>query len=754
MPDPTSSNTDEELNTAKQVQLDNVGALSRDQLTPEAAAAPEGHDVPGHDHATHDHTGHHHPPGKQVVDLAGQPADEHAGHSHGDGDDHDHGPAGDNPYLWPGVSLTLLLAGIALDYYTVGFFTGYVRLLWYGVAFLLVGWKVIRSAVQSIPSGNVFNEFLLMSIATLGAFAIGEYPEGVAVMLFYTVGELFQDAAVNRAKRSIKALLEIQATEVTVLRAGQSLVLDPKQVQVGDTIEVKPGEKVALDGTLTKGPASFNTAALTGESVPQTKQTGEPVLAGMVNLESLIQVAVTATYQDTKLAKILAMVQDAVGRKAKTQQFITKFAKIYTPIVVALAVLLVVVPSFVVEDYVFRDWLYRALVFLVISCPCALVISIPLGYFGGIGAASKAGILFKGSNFLDAMRELDTVVMDKTGTLTEGVFAVQQVQAVGLEKAQLLRLLGALETKSTHPIAKAVVAHVGAATAGVAVENVEEIAGHGLRGRVDGRDVLAGNTKLLRKFNVAYPAEVDQVVDSIVVGAVDGQYAGYLTVADAPKEDAARAVQELRADGISKLVMLSGDKDSIVQRVARELGIDEAHGGLLPEDKARYVQQYKTEGRKLAFVGDGVNDAPVVALADVGIAMGGLGSDATIETADVVIQTDHPSKIATARRIARATHRVVWQNIWLAFVVKGIVLVLGAGGLATMWEAVFADVGVALLAILNAVRIQRMDYSTPNISGPSPAAPAAPSVTENLSVVESMPRELREGPHHSNDQTK
>ncbi|TGE03578.1 cadmium-translocating P-type ATPase [Hymenobacter fodinae] len=685
------------------------------------------------------------------MDLAGQPADEHAGHSHGDGDDHDHGPAGDNPYLWPGVSLALLLAGIALDYYTVGFFTGYVRLLWYGVAFLLVGWKVIRSAVQSIPSGNVFNEFLLMSIATLGAFAIGEYPEGVAVMLFYTVGELFQDAAVNRAKRSIKALLEIQATEVTVLRGGQSLVLDPKQVQVGDTIEVKPGEKVALDGTLTKGPASFNTAALTGESVPQTKQTGEPVLAGMVNLESLIQVAVTAGYQDTKLAKILAMVQDAVGRKAKTQQFITKFAKIYTPIVVLLATLLIVVPYFVVDDYVFRTWLYRALVFLVISCPCALVISIPLGYFGGIGAASKAGILFKGSNFLDAMRELDTVVMDKTGTLTEGVFAVQQVQAVGLEKAQLLRLLGALETKSTHPIAKAVVAHVGAATAGVAVENVEEIAGHGLRGRVDGRDVLAGNTKLLRKFNVAYPAEVDQVVDSIVVGAVDGQYAGYLTVADAPKEDAARAVQELRADGISKLVMLSGDKDSIVQRVARELGIDEAHGGLLPEDKARYVQQYKTEGRKLAFVGDGVNDAPVVALADVGIAMGGLGSDATIETADVVIQTDHPSKIATARRIARATHRVVWQNIWLAFVVKGIVLVLGAGGLATMWEAVFADVGVALLAILNAVRIQRMDYSSPGTGSPSPAAPP---VTENLSVVEPMPRELREGPHHSNDQTK
>ncbi|GAB2708224.1 cadmium/zinc/cobalt-transporting ATPase [Hymenobacter frigidus] len=686
MPNPSSDDTNEALNTAKQVQPENVGALTRAQLTPAAAAAPQGHDVPGHDHA---------------------------GHSHDHDHDHDHGPAGDNPYLVPGISLALLLAGLALDYYKADFFTAYVRLAWYGLAFALVGWKVIKAAVLSIPSGNIFNEFLLMSIATIGAFAIGEYPEGVAVMLFYTVGELFQDAAVNRAKRSIRALLEIQATEVTVLRGGQSLVLDPKVVQVGDVLEIRPGEKVALDGTLNTAPASFNTAALTGESVPQTKQPGEVVLAGMINQESLVQVTVTAAFQDTKLSKILAMVQNAVGRKAKTQQFITKFARVYTPIVVALAVLLVLVPYFVVDDYVFRTWLYRALVFLVISCPCALVISIPLGYFGGIGAASKAGILFKGSNFLDVLREIDTVVMDKTGTLTQGVFAVRQVQpAPGTEAAQLLRLVGALEAKSTHPIAKAVVAHVGAATAGVPVESVEEIAGHGLRGKVEGRDVLVGNAKLLARFDVAYPPEVDQVLDSIVVAAIDGRYAGYLTVADAPKEDAARAIQELRADGITRLVMLSGDKDSITQRVAKELGISEAHGGLLPEDKARYVQQYLAEGRKLAFVGDGVNDAPVVALADVGIAMGGLGSDATIETADVVIQTDHPSKIATARRIARATHRVVWQNIWLAFLVKAIVLALGAGGLATMWEAVFADVGVALLAILNAVRIQHMDFTS------------------------------------------
>ena len=685
MPDPTSDNLNGELNTAKQVNPANAGALTRAQLTPEAAAEPEGHDVPGHDHASHDHDGH------------------------------DHGPPGERPYLVPAISLALLLAGIACDYFDAPFFSGLVRPVWFGVAYLLVGWKVLRSAIQSIPSGNVFNEFLLMSIATVGAFAIGEYAEGVAVMLFYTVGELFQDAAVNRAKRSIRALLEIQATEVAVLRAGQRLVLDPKQVVVGDVMEVRPGEKVALDGTLQTARASFNTAALTGESVPQTKQAGELVLAGMINQDTLSQIQVTAGYQDTKLSQILALVQDAVGRKAKTQQFITTFARVYTPIVVGLAVLLTLLPYFFVNDYVFRDWLYRALVFLVISCPCALVISIPLGYFGGIGAASKVGVLFKGSNFLDVLRGVDTVVMDKTGTLTQGVFAVQRVQpAAGQpDPARFVALAAALEAKSTHPIAQAVVAHAGPAEEALAVADVEEIAGHGLRGTVAGQWVLAGNTKLLRKFGVAYPAEVDELTDSLVVVAVDNQYAGYLTVADELKPDAVQAVRELRAAGITRLIMLSGDKDSIVQRVAAALGLDEAHGGLLPEDKARYVQQYLDAGRKLAFVGDGVNDAPVVALADVGIAMGGLGSDATIETADVVIQTDHPSKIATARRIAVATHKVVWQNIWLAFMVKAVVLALGAGGLATMWEAVFADVGVALLAILNAVRIQRMNFTKP-----------------------------------------
>ncbi len=675
----TPNAADELLNTAKQADPANAGALTRAQLTPEAAAEPQGQDVPGHDHAP-----------------AATPAAEEAGPS---------------PYVLPAVSLALLLAGLTLDHYQPGFFTPTVRLLWYGVTFLLVGYKVVRSAIQSIPSGNIFNEFLLMSLATIGAFALGQYPEGVAVMLFYTVGELFQDAAVNRAKRSIRALLEIQATEVAVLRNGQRLVLDPKQVVIGDVIEVRPGEKVALDGTLQTERAAFNTAALTGESVPQTKQKGETVLAGMINQDTLSQIEVTAAFKDTKLSKILAMVQGAVARKAKTQQFITRFAKVYTPIVVGLAVLLTLLPYFIVDDYVFRDWLYRALVFLVISCPCALVVSIPLGYFGGIGAASKAGVLFKGSNFLDVMREIDTVVMDKTGTLTKGVFAVQQVVAgPGQDPARFTALAAALEAKSTHPIAKAVVQHVQPTGPALPVENVEEIAGHGLRGHVDGQEVLAGNTKLLAKFHVAYPPEIDQLIDSIVVVAVAGQYAGYLTVADEIKEDAAQAVQELKAQGIKTIVMLSGDKEAIVQRVAKELGISEAHGGLLPEDKAAHVERLKAAGHRLAFVGDGVNDAPVVALADVGIAMGGLGSDATIETADVVIQTDHPSKIATARRIAVATHRVVWQNIGFAFAVKAVVLALGAGGLATMWEAVFADVGVALLAILNAVRIQRMRF--------------------------------------------
>jgi len=404
------------------------------------------------------------------------------------------------------------------------------------------------------------------------------------------------------------------------------------------------------------------------------------------------------------------LVEQASGRKAKTQQFITRFAKVYTPVVVFLAMALTIVPYFFVADYVFNDWLYRALIFLVISCPCALVISIPLGYFGGIGAASKNGILFKGSNYLDLLTKIDTVVMDKTGTLTEGVFQVQQVQVNGYDATEFLNLTAALESKSTHPIALAVVAHAGNSYQQKNITEVEEISGHGLKGKVDDKMLLVGNGKLLKKFNVAYPPEIDTIVESIVLVAINNQYAGYITIADRIKEDAKAAVKQLHTLGIKNIVMLSGDKDSIVQKVATSLNIDQAFGGLLPEDKVSKVEALKKEGKNIAFVGDGINDAPVIALADVGMAMGGLGSDAAIETADVVIQNDQPSKIATAINIGKSTKRVVWQNISLAFGVKALVLAFGAFGVASMWEAVFADVGVAFLAILNAIRIQRMRF--------------------------------------------
>jgi Cd2+/Zn2+-exporting ATPase len=622
------------------------------------------------------------------------------------------------------ISLVLLLAGIALDYYAKNgpvarWFNDPWRLGWYVLAYLPVGWPVLRRAVSSIGNGNMFTEFFLMGVATLGAFAIREYPEGVAVMLFYTIGELFQDAAVLRARRSIKALLDVRPDEVTVLRNGQAQTVKAATVGVGDVIQIKPGEKVGLDGAMRSDNGTFDTAALTGESVPRTIAKGEAVLAGMINRQSLVEMDVTTPYQDSKLSRILKLVQQATGRKAQTQEFIARFARIYTPAICALALLITVVPYFIVPDYQFQDWLYRGLVFLVIGCPCALVISIPLGYFGGIGAGSKQGILFKGSVFLDLMTQLKTVVMDKTGTLTKGVFKVQEVKPVNLDAPELARLVAALESKSTHPVATAIIEYAGTGYETIAVEQVEEIAGHGLKGRVDGKEMLAGNAKLLRKFNVPFDEALTQIPFTIVMTAIDGQFAGYFTIADEVKPDAAEAIKRLKAEGI-RTVMLSGDKSAVVEIVAKQVGIDEWHGDLLPEDKVAQVERLKAElagnaktkrrPAKLAFVGDGVNDAPVVALADVGMAMGGLGSDATIETADVIIQNDEPAKIATAIEIGRATRRIVWQNITLSLVVKGIVLVLGAGGLATMWEAVFADVGVAMLAILNAVRVQNLKF--------------------------------------------
>lgn len=603
-------------------------------------------------------------------------------------------------------SFLLLILGIGFEQTEMGFFKYPVDLIWYIVAYLLVGLKVNYQALKEIRNGNIFSEFFLMSIATIGAFFIGEYSEGVAVMLFYAVGELFQDAAVQRAQRSIKALLDIRPDTVTVIRNGEPVVVNPSEVTIGEIIQMKPGEKVALDGELISETASFNTAALTGESKPDTKIKGEAVLAGMINLQTLIDVKVTALFRDSKLSRILEMVQEATARKSKTQLFISRFAKIYTPIVVFLAIAIVSLPYLFVENYVFSDWLYRGLVFLVISCPCALVISIPLGYFGGIGLASRNGILFKGSNYLDVMTKTDVVVMDKTGTLTKGIFEVQEVVSV-IDQKELVLLTAALESKSTHPIANAIVRYSGGSYKNAAVSEVEEIAGHGLEGIVEGRKVLAGNLKLLKKYNVTYDKAIEARVETIVVVAIDEVYAGYFVIADELKEDAKEAISSLHALNV-QTVMLSGDKQSIVDKVAKELGIDTAFGNLLPENKVEKVQELKNQGKTIVFVGDGVNDAPVVALADAGMAMGGLGSDATIETADVVIQNDQPGKIPASIKIGKVTRRIVMQNISLAFGVKVFVLILGAGGLATLWEAVFADVGVALLAILNAVRIQRM----------------------------------------------
>jgi Cd2+/Zn2+-exporting ATPase len=609
------------------------------------------------------------------------------------------------------ISLALLLIAIVFDnYITQSWFTGYIRIAWYIVAYIPVGFPVLKEAFESISKGEIFSEFLLMSIATIGAFAIGEYPEGVAVMLFYAIGEVFQTLAVKRAKANIKTLLDQRPDTVTVLQNNEAKTVKAETVNIGDIIQLKSGEKLGLDGELLSETASFNTAALTGESKPDTKQKGEIVLAGMINLNTVSQIKVTTAYKDSKLSKILELVQNATAQKAPTELFIRKFAKVYTPIVVFLAVAICVLPMLFVSDYVFRDWLYRALVFLVISCPCALVISIPLGYFGGIGAASRNGILFKGSNFLDIIANIQNVVMDKTGTLTKGVFHVQEVNIkTEFNKDEILQMVNALESQSTHPVATAIQKYVGNVNTSIQLTNVEEIAGHGLKANINGKELLVGNFKLMDKFNISYDVNTDELVYTVIAIAYDKKFAGYLTIADEIKEDAQDAVNKLHSMKV-KTTMLSGDKTSVVKFIADKLGIDNAFGDLLPVDKVNKVKEIKDKNETVAFVGDGVNDAPVVALSNVGIAMGGLGSDATIETADVVIQNDEPSKIAMAINIGKQTKRIVWQNIGLAFTVKAAVLILGAGGLATMWEAVFADVGVALLAILNAIRIQRMKF--------------------------------------------
>lgn len=613
----------------------------------------------------------------------------------------------------------MLVTGVIISHFGL-FEQRLIALAWYAIAYLPVGVPVLKEAWLELKQGVLFSEFTLMSIATIGAFCIGEYPEGVAVMLFYSIGELFQERAVRRAHGHIKALLDVRPEIANVLRNGRIELTHPNQIAVGEVIEVKAGERVPLDGRLLDARASFNTSALTGESIPRTIRTNEAVLAGMIATDHVVRLTVEKPYDQSALARILALVQEAAERKAPVELFIRKFARIYTPIVTGLALLITLLPflyslAHPAFGYLFADWLYRSLVFLVISCPCALVISIPLGYFGGIGAASRAGILFKGGNYLDAITKVNTVVFDKTGTLTQGVFEVQQIESRlpgGAE--ELLSYIASAEQQSNHPIARAILQSATARKVSLLPYSgsTEEIAGHGLRTILNGVEVLVGNTRLLTRYGISFPIEeLRAATDTLVACAIDGNYAGYLLLADTLKEDASAAIAELKELNITNIQLLSGDKQAIVSTLAKRLGIAHAYGDLLPEGKLEHLEALKANSTNyIAFVGDGINDAPALAVSQVGIAMGALGSDAAIETADVVLQTDQPSRLATAIRIGRATRRIVWQNIGLAFGVKLMVLLLGALGMATLWEAVFADVGVALLAILNAVRIQKTKF--------------------------------------------
>ncbi|MEX0680345.1 MAG: heavy metal translocating P-type ATPase [Balneolales bacterium] len=619
----------------------------------------------------------------------------------------------------PIASLVLLLSGMGLDYlFANPWFGESVRLLWYGIAYLPVGLPVLNQAWVHIRRGEFFTEFFLMGIATIGAFAIGEYPEGVAVMLFYAVGEIFQQNAVHRARAHIKALLDVRSETAHVKKGSALVTVHPKSVQRGEIIQVKPGERVPLDGNLLTKRAAFDTSAITGESKPRHFGTNEKVLAGMINMNSVIEVEVTASYENSSISRILELVQNAASRKAKTELFIRSFAKIYTPIVVLLAALLVAVPFFVVSPYVFQDWLYRGLVFLVISCPCALVISIPLGYFGGIGAASRNGILVKGSHCLDTLKNVTTMVFDKTGTLTRGNFSVQKVESVNGSSDELLNVVYAVEKQSTHPIARAIVDYIGEMDRAdpmkplPTVEGQREITGLGLQAIVDGKEVLLGSRKLMEENRVPLNGTSVHDAGSVIHVAINNTYEGSILISDEIRVDSIQAIEKLRILGIKQIIMLSGDKRSVARQIGRKLNIDHIYSELLPEEKTTKFEELKQKfPGTIAYAGDGINDAPVLALSDVGMAMGAMGSDVAIETADVVIQTDQPSKIATVISIAKATRNVVWQNIGLALGIKVLVLALGALGLASLWGAVFADVGVTMLAILNAIRIQRMDFS-------------------------------------------
>jgi len=573
------------------------------------------------------------------------------------------------------------------------------------ISYIIVGGDVVKRAVKNIFKGQVFDENFLMSIATIGAFFIGEYPEGVAVMLFYQVGELFQSYAVGKSRKSIASLMDIRPDYANVKKGDELVKVDPDEVQIGDIIVIKAGEKIPLDGKVIEGSSMIDTSALTGESVPREVEVGSDILSGCININGVITAEVTKEFGESTVSKILDLVENASSKKSNSEQFITKFARYYTPVVVIIAVFLAIIPPLVIDGATFSDWIYRALAFLVVSCPCALVISIPLSFFGGIGGASKKGILVKGSNYLEALAQTEIVVFDKTGTLTKGVFNVQEIHPEGVSKEELLELTAYVESYSNHPISLSLKRAYSKEIDNGRISDVEEISGHGVIATVDGKKVMAGNIKLMKMMDIPYFK--GELIGTVVHVAVNNKYIGYIVIADEVKEDSAQAIKELKAANIKQTVMLTGDNKSVGSKVAKELGLDKVYAELLPADKVEKLEELfsqKSKKGKLAFVGDGINDAPVLARADIGIAMGGLGSDAAIEAADIVIMTDEPSKIATAMKISKKTLKIAHQNIVFAIGIKIIVLILSAFGITTMWAAIFADVGVTIIAVLNAFR--------------------------------------------------
>lgn len=622
---------------------------------------------------------------------------------HEESHDHDHS---EGISLRDKVSLAIgfILFAIAIF---IGEEKSYVPYI-YALSYVLVGGKVVLSAIRNIFRGQVFDENFLMTVATLGAFAIGNHPEGVAVMIFYEIGELFQSYAVNRSRKSISSLMDIRADYANLITDGEEKKVDPSEIKIDDIIVIKPGERVPLDGIVIEGNSSLDTSALTGESLPRNIELNDEILAGVINLTGVIRVKVTKEFGESTVSRILELVQNASSKKAQTEKFITKFARYYTPVVVLSAVALAMIPPLVVEGALFSDWVYRALIFLVVSCPCALVVSIPLGLFAGIGGASKNGVLIKGGNYLEALKDVETVVFDKTGTLTKGVFKVVKINTNNIEESELLRIAATGESFSNHPIAQSILKAYGNEVDKSIISNYEEISGNGIKVNIDNKEVLLGNYKLMNSNGIKY--NNSEEIGTVVHVVVEGEYKGSILIADEVKEDSKEAIEMLKKIGVKKCVMLTGDNKKVAEKIAEELGLDEVYAELLPTDKVVMVEKLlkeKSEKGKLAFVGDGINDAPVLARADVGVAMGGIGSDAAIEAADVVLMRDNPSSLVDAIEIGRKTNRILWQNIIFSLGVKIAVLIPAAIGIANMWEGVFADVGVTLIVVLNSMRALR-----------------------------------------------